>query len=480
MKKEDFPFEKFSSETQSLIKRYIEMKEHGGNCFFDKDEFEILIDCFLEACPTTYEAREVLQSAYMTYPDEIEIKAKAAKILIFEEHYKKALDILEKLPINEIDADYIGMKGECYVHLNYIKKAVETFDYYLQVCNFSEIHHAFLDITSIFNEKNKYQSALDYAEQGLALFPDSPRLLYEKAYDLAKLNRYEEAVAAFNTLLDITPYDLEAWRSLCITYWELHNYDEAYKCCDYILAIDPNNKEAIEIKANCLFYKDEYEKALAIYENIDDNEVTPQTILQKAQCYEYTEQWDKAKSTYQKIIKKATSLDIEWLEVSKMAWVGLTNYHVYAENDYPKALSSIKKALKKFPDDIFLLFRAGQLEAEYGGISGDDKYLHSAIQKLEQCVYVYPEHPMFNFELGTTYLQLSMYGKAVVHLLRAEEHSDTDLPNIYMFITICFYALNEHNKAKIYFTKAKALYANAEKMFLQIFPYAKSFIEKLK
>lgn len=477
MKKESSPFSKFNSETQKLIRRYLKIQEEGGNCFFDIDEYETLIDCFLDVCPSTFEAREVLQLAYKTYPNETAIKAKAAKILIFEDHYKKAIDILEQLPEEELDSDYIGMKGECYANLNRIKKAIETFDHYLKICRVTELQDVFMDITSIFNEKDKYSIALDYAEQGLALFPDSDRLLYDKAFDLVHLKRFEEAVTTFNTLLDLTPYDIETWRSLCITHMEMQNWVEALKCCDYILAIEPDNKEAMDMKADCLFKNEAYEEALAIYETLSSLSI--RSLFQKAQCFDILGYYRNAIEDYNTIIKKASPSIAEEMEFSKLAYIGLTNCYIDINNDYNKAFKAINRAMKKFPDDTMLLFRAGQLESEYGSINNSDEYLNSAIEKFSECVIRHPENPLFNMELGSAFLKFSMFRKALIYLRCAERNSDTDIPNLYLFITVCYYALNDMENAKKYFIKTKNLYANAEQMLLQLFPDAKPFIDSI-
>lgn len=59
-------------------------------------------------------------------------------------------------------------------------------------------------------DDGKYEEALEFFENALALKPDDPDILNKKGVTLRSLGRYEEAVRCFNRSLEILPRDLTA------------------------------------------------------------------------------------------------------------------------------------------------------------------------------------------------------------------------------------------------------------------------------
>jgi tetratricopeptide (TPR) repeat protein len=56
----------------------------------------------------------------------------------------------------------------------------------------------------------RYEEALLYYEEALAMEPNNPNLLNKKGIALRSLGRYDEAVECFNKSLQISPRDLDA------------------------------------------------------------------------------------------------------------------------------------------------------------------------------------------------------------------------------------------------------------------------------
>jgi tetratricopeptide (TPR) repeat protein len=59
-------------------------------------------------------------------------------------------------------------------------------------------------------EDGKYEEALEYFENALALNPNDPDILNKKGVVLRSLGRYDEAIECFNRSLEMLPRDLEA------------------------------------------------------------------------------------------------------------------------------------------------------------------------------------------------------------------------------------------------------------------------------
>ena len=61
-------------------------------------------------------------------------------------------------------------------------------------------------------DAGEYQEALDLFDKALEQEPDSVMIMYGRALSLYKLNRYEDAIAAFATFLDKSESERENYR----------------------------------------------------------------------------------------------------------------------------------------------------------------------------------------------------------------------------------------------------------------------------
>ena len=60
--------------------------------------------------------------------------------------------------------------------------------------------------------------------------------------------RYQEAIEAYNKLIDFDPYSPRYWVALATTYYYLGQYDKTIEACDYALVADEENINAHQIR----------------------------------------------------------------------------------------------------------------------------------------------------------------------------------------------------------------------------------------
>jgi tetratricopeptide (TPR) repeat protein len=106
---------------------------------------------------------------------------------------------------------------------------------------------AFLALES---RNNPYNNALLNLNKGLALEPDQPTLLYEKANLYYRLKRYEQAVQLYTNLTQAKNclpnlHRARAFRGLGETLTALGKFDDAEMALYQSLKFDPDNKKAI-------------------------------------------------------------------------------------------------------------------------------------------------------------------------------------------------------------------------------------------
>lgn len=100
------------------------------------------------------------------------------------------------------------------------------------------------------SRNNPYNNALFNLDKGLALEPDQPTLLYEKANLYYRIKRPEKAVEEYNRLLQTpacltNPQRARAYRGLGEALVALTKYDDAELALYQSLKFDPDNKKSI-------------------------------------------------------------------------------------------------------------------------------------------------------------------------------------------------------------------------------------------
>ena len=103
-------------EIQSLIQRFENSISQGIVQYYDTDELETIIDCYL-ALSQYDQARIAIDYAYRLHPNSEKIKCIEAKLYLLEEKYVEATKILETIPNPE--PDYVAVLAECYIHRIY-------------------------------------------------------------------------------------------------------------------------------------------------------------------------------------------------------------------------------------------------------------------------------------------------------------------------------------------------------------------------
>lgn len=101
-------------------------------------------------------------------------------------------------------------------------------------------HHASLAMLAILNlQKSRPEIALHYADRSIALEARVPNAHATRGDALHRLERYEEAVGAFQTALALNPNAYDVLTNCGITLVRLGRHDEALACYDRALQIEP-------------------------------------------------------------------------------------------------------------------------------------------------------------------------------------------------------------------------------------------------
>jgi len=185
-----------------------------------------------------------------------------------------AVDLIEKnnsLEAKKVLDDFVNAQPENWSHRIADKKQVRVFFWdkeQLAECGLFEIVAAqgkkmepvldgsyskayyLLAFIALESRNNPYNNALLNLNKGLALEPDQPSLLYEKANLFYRLKRHDQSVEEYKCLLQTTaclpnPQRARAYRGLGEALTAMGKYDDAELALYQSLKFDPDNKKAI-------------------------------------------------------------------------------------------------------------------------------------------------------------------------------------------------------------------------------------------
>lgn len=153
-------------------------------------------------------------------------------------------------------------------------------------------------------ELGNLQNALDLIDKALAINPEDPAALYEKARLLMALGRNDEALAAAKSA---TEYNTEnKWYKAL--YGNIAKADGKYP--EYVAVYEtlvkeyPSDLNFLNELAYAYYFTGKYQKAIDVYNKIEDQVgVNESLTTQKVQLYDNLGKKDEAVAEYEKLIK---------------------------------------------------------------------------------------------------------------------------------------------------------------------------------
>lgn len=411
-----FP-EKASYET---VRRYEEMLRNNTRYYFDVDEFEDIIDYYMDSNRLS-NALDVAQYASRQHPLASGILIRKAQILIDKGQPLEAVRICRE--VSRIEPDnpelYIA-QGIAYNHLGDFKSAVRAFDHGLSLVteNKSEVlYHFALSLQQV----NQYKIAMKYLQQAIDLDPENLTVLYDMAFCCERMEMLEKSVDYYRRYLDLDPYSENVWYNLGVVYNRLDNFEKAIEAYDYAIAIDETYSSAYYNKANTLANMNLHREAIEVYkEFLYHEEDTEQVLCYIGECYEKLGEMDEALVYYRRVIKMNEKFADAWLGIGLVMF----EKHMYYESLYYVrrailleednedgyyALGRIYTKLEFYDDAISSYEKALELDHydEESWINLADLYFH--LKKQDKAMETLEEGLLYNKDSGLMQVRYAVY-----------------------------------------------------------------------
>jgi predicted Zn-dependent protease len=114
--------------------------------------------------------------------------------------------------------------------------------------------------------------------EGLVI-TDEMKAALTKGNSLFDQQKYQEAAAAYQAIVDATPEIYLVYKNIGNCWFELQDYAKAEEAYKKILDKEPNNSEILLLVGNCYANRNETDKAMEWYNKIEFDKITDPTVL---------------------------------------------------------------------------------------------------------------------------------------------------------------------------------------------------------
>jgi len=115
------------------------------------------------------------------------------------------------------------------------------------------------DLAGAIYDDGKFQETIEFFDFMLELEPDEVSYKFNKLAPLSKMKKYEDVVTLAGEIAEQNPDFLPAWMVKGISLLALRRHEEALKCFDQAVKLDPANNEALNMRAKIQHYLDTLE-----------------------------------------------------------------------------------------------------------------------------------------------------------------------------------------------------------------------------
>ena len=264
----------------------------------------------------------------------------ASASLIKLSKYPEALAVCER--IFENDPEWIsafGMKAVVLYGLQRHQEALDCLNPYSDSDDFRILQLRGMILLAL----DRYEEALSYCEQALAINPDDQVTWETKGDSLKGLNRFGETLDCFNEALAIAPDYWPIWLKKARILTDLGEYEEALICCDKYSEAQPADSDGWNQKGIILLNLQRFDEGLDCFNRT--LEVNPDHAigwLNKGITLHILKCHHEALECFDKVISLEPGKCKAWREKADS---------LYELEHYREAVDCLDRALELNPED---------------------------------------------------------------------------------------------------------------------------------
>lgn len=245
---------------------------------------------------------------------------------------------------------------------------------------------------------NRYDEALVAYNRAINLQPDYAEAWKDKGKALSELKKYQEAQEAYDKAIQLKPEYLEAWTGRGYALDELQQHQEAIASFEKALKIQPEYPDAWKGKGDALLNSQRYEEAISAYEKaVQFQPNFDEAWYNRGQAHQNLKQYEQAFDAY----KKAVELKYD----NSQGWYNLGNIQLQL-NKNQEAVEAYEKAVRFQPNYSPAWYGKGIALMKMGRFE-------DALAAYQEAVKLKSTYYQAWYNLGWSHHQLRRYEQAI-------------------------------------------------------------------
>ena len=249
-------------ELEENIRKYEEAKKNGTSIFLDADQLADIAEHYYMSGRKD-DAMQTIEYAISMFPGSVLPLCFLAREALAENNIAMAERLARQIDDKQ-HIEYLFLLAEIMLAKSECKQA----DIWMEQCyedtEEAERDGVAIDTANLFFDYEQY----DYCEKWLNKCSDKSTVNYRSLQTKLAWIRgnHDECQQLLNKLIDEDPFCCEYWNNLASSQFLNNELTKSIESCEYSLAIEPNNSDALLLKANCLCALTNFEEAAHYYE----------------------------------------------------------------------------------------------------------------------------------------------------------------------------------------------------------------------
>ena len=437
------------------------MIENNEELYFETEEYEDIIIYYLEMGDISF-AETATKYALQLHPQSLELKIKKFEVLLELENYSQAKELMLELQEASMEStDFLVCCAKYYSNLGNPRRSIGFCETALELEEEENFLHNFIadeyvNLEDPFKALKHYKLALSFDQ-----YDDYSLENVMVCYN--QLKRSDEAIEFLNGYLDQFAFSETGWFEYGQFYFNKKNYEEAIRGFDYLLAV---NSQAVGVYANkaaCYEAMKEWNKAIAVYEEMLELEYTKSfTFYKIGLCYKENKQLVLALSAFQKSLRDDPQFYLSMMEQS----------YIYEEmGGKNEALHFAKEAISLNDNNLDYLKRLAYLYIDSGKL---DESLN-CVKKLTE---LEPSRFYNWYAYSEVLMLIGNFEEAIIILSNAtKKHNRAEL---FYQLSNCYLQMNNPKEGRKALSKALDLDPDLLEDMQQKYPFIKEEVDKVK
>ena len=436
-------------EFRDQLTRYEEMLSSGDTFYFEATELTDIAEYYAMQGDSE-KAEAVLDYALRLHPENIDALIFKARARLINGHLKEASHIIDSIT-DQSDREVMFLRAEMLMAQHQHSKAEALLRALIEEENYEA--NAYADIIDLLVDNGQNDMANLWIEEAMQRYPNHKILSESAAYSHTLQERFDEAIALYDRLLDIDPYSTFYWEELGKIYFRCEEYDKAIEAFEFVIAINGDEcYYALYAVANCYFNIGNYERAEEYYHTI--HERYPETVdplFHMGMCRVNRGDDDKALDYFTQALMTIPEGSEEQAQIySQMSLI------FSRKGQHAKATTYVDEAIKICPDNAELIIMKGhELLCQGRYEESTEEFLHAVELSTEGA-----ERSLFLIAvsmLENGHCEMSHY---ILQLLKDNPAIEPEM--LYPYLCFCEWTLHKENLPS---TLAEALAQCPEKTY---------------